>query len=79
MKLFVKNYVFSEGQSLFWAAFLSIFLLFFLLFVHLWIISNSLENFKTEIKITALMNTSKLIYDKYGGATTNETGTNQKR
>jgi ABC-type sugar transport system permease subunit len=75
MKLFVKKYVFSEGQRLFWAAFLSIFLLFFLLFVHLWITSNSLENFKTEIKITALMNTSKLIYDKYGDATTNETGT----
>ncbi len=75
MKLFVKKYVFSEGQRLFWAAFLSIFLLFFLLFVHLWITSNSLENFKTEIKITALMNTSKLIYDKYGGATNNKTGT----
>ncbi len=75
MKLFSKKYIFSEGQRLFWAAFLSVFLLFLLLFVHFWIITNSIENFKTEIKTTVLMNTSKLIYDKYGADIASETET----
>jgi len=77
MNFFVKKYSFSNSQRLFWGAFLALFLIFFALFIHVWLFTNSVESFKTEMKITSLINTSKLIYDKYSNelpASLEETG-----
>lgn len=66
MKFFVKRYNFSLGKRLFVASLAGFLLLFTLLGIHLSILTNAIENFKTEMAVSILMNTSKLVYDKFG-------------
>lgn len=72
MKFFTKKYIFTSTKRIFLSALISLVLIFLILAVHLSIVVNSIESFKTEMVVSFLMNTSKIIYEKYGN--TEDTG-----
>lgn len=66
MKFFVKKYDFSPTKRIFVAGLSALIFMFVLLGVHISILVNAVDNFSTEAKIAVIMNTSKLVYDKFG-------------
>ncbi|MEN2998520.1 MAG: sugar ABC transporter permease [Brevinematia bacterium] len=75
MKFFIKRYDFSPLKRIFVAGLSAVALMLVLLGVYISILVNAVENFETEAVIALLMNTSKLVYEKFGvGAEEKETG-----
>ena len=66
MKFFVNKYSFTPLKRVFIAGFSSLFLLFLVLGIHFSLLVNAIENFKTESIVAVVMNTSKLVYEKFG-------------
>ncbi|MGC8767392.1 MAG: carbohydrate ABC transporter permease [Brevinematia bacterium] len=66
MKFFIRKYVFSPTKRIFLASIISLFLVFLILAIHLSVLVNSVENLRLESIVSALMNTSKVVYKEYG-------------